>query len=821
MTGTAALEGLRVLDLADESGAYCGKLLADMGADVILIEPPGGARMRTIGPFHRGVRHPDRSLFFWHYNTNKRSISLDVRTAAGRRRFMALVAGADVVIDTSRPGQLDDLGLGYAALATCNPRVILASITPFGQSGPCRTHRGSDLICQALGGMVFVNGWPDEPPVQGLGLQAYHSAALHAAIAIMLALMARTRTGRGQQIDLSIQASVAACVEHASATYHTTGAVAHRQGTLHWTRHFRVGRCRDGDVLHGTLGDWTALLEWVKADGMAADLDAPVWTDAGYRRDHSEHLFTVLDAWARTYAVADLVSGAQLRRLPYAAVRPPDTLCSDPQLRARGFFAAIEHDDLGESLTYPGAPYVFSATPWRLRQRPPRLGEHTAAVLAAAADCASGPPPRRLGAARAPAPGMRPLDGIRVIDFTWVAAGPVATRILADHGADVIKIERPDTPVPPDGPGGVLGNLNRGKRSIVLDLNTADGIDVARRLLAHADVVVDNFSPRVLPNWGLDWPALHALNPRLVAVSMSGFGHSGPQRDHVSFGPTLQALAGFTYLMRHPGGAAAGWGFSYSDMAAGLYAALAVLLALRHRERSGRGQWIDLSQFEALATLVGPVLLDLLTHGGVAAAEASAADHGTSWAALRDAGGLGNRSQERPAAPHGVYRCADAPPGRERWCALAVFDEDEWSRFCAVLDHPPWTRDPRFASHVGRLRHSPELDAHVSAWTRERAAAPTVHLLQNAGVAAGIVADAEDLCRHDPQLRARGYWVRVCTPDGREVTLDGTPFVLSDTPARIERPAPRPGEDTDAVLRGVLEMDHTTIAALRRSGAIG
>jgi len=302
---------------------------------------------------------------------------------------------------------------------------------------------------------------------------------------------------------------------------------------------------------------------------------------------------------------------------------------------------------------------------------------------------------------------------------------------------------------------------------------------------------------------------------------MSGFGHSGPQRDHVSFGPTLQALAGFTRLMRHPGGAAAGWGFSYSDMAAGLHAALAVLLALRHRERSGRGQWIDLSQFEVLASLVGPVLLDILTHGSAAAPEPNAPGDGTAWAALRADGGLGNRSQERPAAPHGVYRCADAPPGRERWCALAVFDDDEWSRFCAALGHPPWARDARFASHGSRLRQRRALDADVSAWTRERGAEATAHLLQNAGIAAGIVADAADLCRDDPQLRARGYWVRVRTPDGGEVTLDGTPFTLSDTPARIDRPAPRPGEHTDTVLRSVLEMDHTTIAALRRSGAIG
>ena len=252
-----ALDRVRVLDLADEAGAYCGKLLADMGADVITVEPPGGAAMRDIGPFYREAADRNRSLFFWHYNTNKRSVTLDLDSPRDRERFLRLATTADVVIETGAPGQLGARGLGYTTLSARNPGLTLVSITPFGQTGPYRDFRGSDLIAQALGGMVFVNGFPDEPPLQGLGLQAYHTASAYAAIGTLLALLAREHSRRGQWIDVSIQECVAAALEHASSFFHQDGRIAQRQGSLHWTRYFRVGRCKDGYAMHCTLGDWT------------------------------------------------------------------------------------------------------------------------------------------------------------------------------------------------------------------------------------------------------------------------------------------------------------------------------------------------------------------------------------------------------------------------------------------------------------------------------------------------------------------------------------------------------------------------------------
>jgi benzylsuccinate CoA-transferase BbsE subunit len=370
-----ALAGLRVLDLADPSGAFAGRLLAGLGADVVKVEPPGGDPTRLQPPFLPDVADPERSLFFWFYNAGKRSIVLDWRSTAGTAELRRLASRADVLVETEPPGTLARLGLGSQELRRTNGGLVVVSITPFGQHGPYRDWRASDTVAQAMGGMLYVNGYRDGPPLRAFGLQAYHQAGIFGAVGALSALLG----GRGQDVDVSLQAAVAGALEHVPGFWHQLGHVAMRQGTFHWTRYFRIGRCRDGWVMHCTLGDWTSLVEWVKADGMAADLDDPAWEDLTYRKDHGEHLFDVLDAWALRYTVEELMEGAQLRRIPYAAVRPPEALLTDPQLAARGFFVPVEHPALGTTLSCPGAPFRLADAPWHVG-RPPRLGEHDAEV---------------------------------------------------------------------------------------------------------------------------------------------------------------------------------------------------------------------------------------------------------------------------------------------------------------------------------------------------------------------------------------------------------------------------------------------------------
>ncbi len=370
MTAVAALSGVRVLDLADRSGALAGKLLAGLGADVVLVEPASGCELRTIPPFLDGEPGPERSLFFWFYAAGKRSAVVESSDAATLDR---LAAAADVVVDTGFPGRAD-------ALRARHPRLVVASITPFGRSGPYVGWRASDTVAQAMGGLAYVNGHADGSPLRSLGLQAYHQAGVFASIGVVAALLARDATGDGQLVDVSLQAAVTASLEHVPGFFDQDGRVPRRQGTLHWTRYFRVGRCRDGFVMHCTLGDWTSLFEWMRSDGFGVELDDPAWEDTMHRQRHAERLFDELDRWAARYTVAELYEGAQLRRLPYAAVRAPEALLDDPHLAERGFFVPIEHPALGTTVPHPGAPFRMADSPWTVT-RPPALGEHTQAVL--------------------------------------------------------------------------------------------------------------------------------------------------------------------------------------------------------------------------------------------------------------------------------------------------------------------------------------------------------------------------------------------------------------------------------------------------------
>jgi benzylsuccinate CoA-transferase BbsE subunit len=371
MTAVAALSGVRVLDLADRTGALAGKLLAGLGADVVLIEAAGGSELRYIPPFFQGSAGAERSLFFWFYAAGKRSAVVE---ADDEQTLERLAAAADVVVETGLPGRTERWRARH-------PHLVIASITPFGRSGPYARWRASDTVAQAVGGLAYVNGHADGPPLRSLGLQAYHQAGVLASIGVVAALLARDAGGRGQLVDVSLQAAVTASLEHVPGFFNQDGRVPRRQGTLHWTRYFRVGRCKDGFVMHCTLGDWTSLFEWVRSDGFGAELDDPEWEGTAYRQRHAERLFDELDRWAEGYSVAELYEGAQLRRIPYAAVRAPEALLDDPHLAERGFFVPIEHPALGVTIPHPGAPFCMADSPWTVA-RPPALGEHTRAVLA-------------------------------------------------------------------------------------------------------------------------------------------------------------------------------------------------------------------------------------------------------------------------------------------------------------------------------------------------------------------------------------------------------------------------------------------------------
>ena len=364
------------------------------------------------------------------------------------------------------------------------------------------------------------------------------------------------------------------------------------------------------------------------------------------------------------------------------------------------------------------------------------------------------------------------LNGLRVLDFTWMLAGPFGTRVLADFGAEVIKVQSAKTAKGAESNlTGYFNTWNRNKRSMTLDMNTPEAKEIILRLTEICDVVVENFSPRVMSNWGLGYEKLKKVRPDLIMVSISAMGQTGPWKDMVGYGPTLQALSGLTYLTSFHKDSPLGLGFAYADPMIGLYAALAVLAALEYRDRTGQGQYIDLSGYEVSCSLIGPTLMDVASNKKAAIPR-------------------GNDSDTFSAAPYGCYRCS----GEDRWCVIAVSNEQEWKVLCKVLGNPGWTKEEKFSMLSKRKQNAEELDRAISQWTVMHTPEEAVQMLREEGVPAGVVQNAEEVAR-DPQLQARDFFITLDHPALGQTISDRSPIRFKDSSQDDWRAAPLLGED--------------------------
>ncbi len=357
MTEKKMLFNCRVIDLTDEKGWFCAKLLADMGSEVIRVDAPGPALPCT------------------YHHTGKHSLSLALEKPLGSELFSRLIAQSDVLIESSTPGFLASLRLDYSSLRRINPALIMASITPFGQSGPSAMRKSSVLTASASGGQLFLNGEPDKPPLQPFGPQAYLTAALFAANGILLALRRRRATQQGQHIDVSVQECVAGTLDHALVRYFSLGETAQRQGKFYWNNSFRIFSCRDGFVGLSFLQHWETLVGWLDSEGMAEDLKDARWQDPRERHKNIAHIIDVIEKWAITHSAAELVETGQLMRLPWAQVANPDDILNNPQLKDRGYFVEVKDVLTGKEYQFPGAPVKLSASPWAVDPHLPQLGD--------------------------------------------------------------------------------------------------------------------------------------------------------------------------------------------------------------------------------------------------------------------------------------------------------------------------------------------------------------------------------------------------------------------------------------------------------------
>jgi len=399
------------------------------------------------------------------------------------------------------------------------------------------------------------------------------------------------------------------------------------------------------------------------------------------------------------------------------------------------------------------------------------------------------------------------LEGVRVIDFSWIVAGPQCTRILADFGADVIKIENYSNMDYIRASGGadspnrspLFNTLNRNKRSLTLNVMHPRGMELLKTLIKKSDVIVENFSSRVLEKWGLGYEEQKKLNPGIIYCSMSGFGHSGRDRDFVTWGPTAQALSGLTYMSGLPGEESAGWGFSYMDHTGGFYGTIAIMMALLHRNKTGEGQHLDLSQVEAGIGLTGTSVLDYTVNNRPF---------------RRDGMPPGNRAPEREIAPHNSYPCR----GEDRWCVIAVTNDAEWDSLVNILGNPAWANDERFATMASRFANQNDLDEFISQWTINLTPLEVFDVLQKAGVPAGAVQTPMERAEIDIQLKHRGFIAEVEHAELGNTKVESIPMKMSETPWKLNKASPLLGEHSAEIYMDLLGVSAEELGTLFEEG---
>jgi len=813
------LGAYRVLDLTDERGLLCGQVLADLGADVIQVEPPSGCSARRLSPFAADVEDPEGSLFWWAYARNKRSLCLDLESEQGRAQLLQLADSADFLIESESPGLMSRRGLGPAELAARNPRLIYVSISPFGQQGPKAHWAATDLVVTAAGGLAAMTGDEERRPIRtGVPPQAYHFAAVEAAVAALLASQERLRSGRGQHVDVSAQqaANAATQCDGLSTLVGDTPTTRAGGGMYYGGVKLRLlYPARDGYVsiafLFGsTFGPRTRrLMEFVHDAGFC---DAPTrdkdWLAYGARlADGSEssaefeRVKDCLAAFTRSKTKAELLELALDHKLLIAPVSTVGDLLRSPQLESRGYFRAQKTADGGVVSGYPGPFARFSGAPLQYRRPAPRMDEHGDELRRELSERAP-----RSRAERGDGRRARPLEGIKIVDLMWAVSGPTATRVFADFGATVVRVEstrhvdasrtlRPSRGGTPGGEESALfHSLNVGKRMLSLDIRNEAGREVLLDLVRWADVATEAFAPGVMDRLGLAYDALREVNPQLIMLSTNLMGQSGPLSSFAGYGNMASAWCGFYEITGWPDLAPVGpWG-AYTDHVAARYNTIAVLAALEHREQTGEGQYIDLSQAEASLQFLAPAFLDCTVNG-------------------REASRAGNADREM--APHDVY----AVRGEDRWIAIAIATQEQWEALCGVLGDPKRAGDARFADAQRRREAAGELEPWISGCTSVRDASELEAALQSAGVPAHIVQGGAELAR-DPQLAARGHFIELPHPDGGKTAIEGSRFHLSETPAMPGRETPTLGKDNDFVLREILGYDDDRITEIIIAGAL-
>lgn len=782
----------RVLDLSDERGQLAGQMLAQLGAEVIAIEPPGGSRSRRLAPFEGDVAGVERSLVHRSYNRGKRSVVLDLEHSdADRARLHELITGADVLIESSGPGVLDALGFGPGELAAINPALVSVSISAFGGDGPKAHWAATDMTVWASAGPHALAGDDGRPPVPVGVPQAFAHAASEAAGAAIIALIERSRSGLGQHIDVSAQqcaaqatqASILAAPNNASTHLRATGGLKLGDVLLRL-----IWPCKDGHVsitfLFGSaLGVFSRrFMHWIHEEGFCdeatRDKDWIGYTvlllTGAEPLSEYDRIKDIIGEFCLTKTKAELLDATMTRGLLIAPILGIDEVVNCDQLRVRDYWDNVD------GIALPGQFGTLSRTPRLVLGNAPALGAHTEEVLGEAHRSLPALPVAT-GAARG-----RALDGVKILDFMWVMAGPASSRVLADHGATIVRIEsarhvetaRTLQPFKDDVSGAensaLFASMNAGKLGVAIDIGTDEGRAAILDLVRWADVVLESFSPKAMRKWGFDYESLRAVNPRIVMMSSCLFGQTGPLSVMAGYGTMASALSGFSAITGWPDRAPCGPYGAYTDYISPRFSTALLVAAIDHQRRTGEGQYLDFAQAEGAIQTLAPAVLDYTVNGRV-------------WPRTGTA--------DLNLHPHGVFPAM----GDERWIAIACENDSQRAALSAL---------------VGGLR-----DVDITAWTCVRDMDAATVELQAVGVPSHPVQNSPE-CVVDPQLVHRKHFVEMPHAELGTITIEGPRAQFSATPGYPAWPGPIIGEHTHQVLTGLLGYDDEQFADLLIAGAL-
>lgn len=784
------IETLRILDVSEGVAApFCAKLLGDLGADVVKVEKPGvGDATRRVGPFQDDVPHPEKSAGFFFFNTSKRSIELDIESQAGKAQLARLVQRYDIVIAGDSAEQLAARGLSPALLQSWNPALILTTISGFGSFGPYSSYQSSHAIACATGGWAQLCGVPEREPLQAGGATAETLSGAYGAAATLLAAWGRRRHGAGEHVDVSTQQAVLAGAQIPSLLYEYKGIVAQRYssvgsgagaGYMLPTETGYIGL----NAL--TLPQWQMLCDFLGRGDIAEDprYEGISWATPDDRLEEIREIFRE----ALTGRSAEqLFHEAQARRVPFGLVPDLKMLFELPPHVERGFYVDVDHPIYG-SVAVPGLPFKSTCGEPRLF-RPPLLGEHTEQVLAEVADV---PETASVGVQVTGPPNPLPLEGVRVLDLSMFFAGPAAAQICADAGADVIKVEsiqridgwrgsgtlaHDDVPSWESSP--YFNWINRNKRDITLNLTDPRGSEIVKTMVRDADVLIENYTPRVMDKFGLGYETLKEINPRLIMISLSGYGAHVSWRDYVAFGMSTEQMSGVAHLTGYPGDGPLFTGMTGGDLFSGVMGATDILAALHQRAETGQGQHLDFSQTEACNMYVG----DAMTGWSLAAVDP------------------GRRGNSNPAyLLQGIYPCGD-----DGWIAISCKSDDHLARLTGLVQ-----------PHADVLN-----EQDVSNWTAAHDKHHLMELLQGEGVPAGAVLDGPELLADEHLLR-RGAFIPQDRPGVGIKHYPNQPYRLCLSDAPPTRRAPLLGEHLEEVLEVEAGLSSEQIVELVIDEVIG